>query len=125
MCRSDLAQYGKPIKDLQKYFTNGNDNYPKDMMEALFLLVNYKKNQSKKPAHIYNNTKGLVFAQYGRITPYYSNISDTTTEWLAVSPWSALGQGQREIDPRTRKNLKIGRKFVGMKQRKGMAMHMW
>ena len=50
MCRSDLARYGEIIEELQNYFTKVNDNYPKDMMEAIFLLMNYKQTHSKEPA---------------------------------------------------------------------------
>ena len=69
MCGADLARYGKILEELQNDLMKVNDNYPKDMTEAIFMLMNYKQTNIKQTRHIYNDYEGLELTQYGRITP--------------------------------------------------------
>ena len=69
MCIADLARYSKLIKDLKNDFTKINDNYPKDMTETLFVLMNYKRTHRKKTTQIHNYSEGTEFTQDGRIAP--------------------------------------------------------
>ena len=69
MCRADLTQNRKLIEEFHNNFTKVNDNYPKDMTEAVFMLMNYKKDHIKQPAQISNDYEGLIFAQDCRRSP--------------------------------------------------------
>ena len=103
MCSADLEQYGKLLKELQNDFTKINGKYPKDMKEAIFMIMNYKQTHSNQPAHIYNDSEGLKFSQNGRSPPpTTSKISATTLEWLDISPGSAPNRRTEGTTPRPR-----------------------
>ena len=47
------------------------------------MLMNYKQNHSKQPAHIYNDYEGLEISKYNRISPNYNK-----NKWYS---WGVVG----------------------------------
>ena len=69
MCGAELAWYIKLLEELQNDFMKGKDNYPEDMMEAIFLRMKYKQTHRNKPAQIYNDSEWIAFVQDSRRPP--------------------------------------------------------
>jgi len=49
MKNADQCQYGALWEDLTNQFSQGNNQYPKDLMEAHVLLVNFKQSRDYFP----------------------------------------------------------------------------
>jgi hypothetical protein len=59
--RQSGTQHGNLKVDLQKYFTTGENCYPKNLQQTLYLLDKYSKNVVAKVTH----SEGTSFAQKG------------------------------------------------------------
>ena len=62
---SDLRRYGRLIEEVEKDYTKGNDNYPRNMVKANQLLNEYKQWNSRATLH---ESSGVVFSQQGNNT---------------------------------------------------------
>ena len=75
---SDLRQYGRLIEELENNYTEGNDNYPRNMVKAYQLLNEYKQ---WNPRATLPESSVVAFLQQGN-----NNKSvQRTTEWKKKS----------------------------------------
>jgi hypothetical protein len=62
---SDPHRYGKLIKDLENNFTQGRDNYPKNLVDAYNLLVHWKQDPRNLMRVLGTSNDGAAFANVG------------------------------------------------------------
>jgi hypothetical protein len=58
---SDKTRYGKLVEDLENAFTQGDDKFPKDMVSAYNLLVNWKQNLQNYVRIVDGSSDGAMF----------------------------------------------------------------
>ena len=58
---SDKTRYGKLVEDLENAFTQGDDKFPKDMVSAYNLLVNWKQNPQNYVRIVDGSSDGAMF----------------------------------------------------------------
>jgi hypothetical protein len=62
---SDKTRYGRLIEDLENSFTQGVDKFPKTMVDAYNLLVNWKQNPMNYMRVVDSSTDGAMFVTDG------------------------------------------------------------
>jgi hypothetical protein len=56
---ADFEKYSRLLEDLDNDYTKGNDNYPRMIIDAYNLIINYR--QARQAARIYHDTEGVTF----------------------------------------------------------------
>jgi hypothetical protein len=67
LCSADKARYTMLLEDLDNAYLYGTTNYPVSLTSAYNLLVHFK-NHMKPAARIYNDSKGVSFANVDKGT---------------------------------------------------------
>jgi hypothetical protein len=62
---ADRQRYGKLIEDLENDHTQKQDRYPKNLVDAYGLLLNWKQNPQNLMGVIGTNSDGVAFSQEG------------------------------------------------------------
>lgn len=94
---SDRRRYGKIIQDLENNYTQGNDNWPRTLIGAFNLLLNWK--HDFKPKSDYKS-EGLSFAtdgfvdedEYETTTEVKTKVSSLSANTMATTGKSGKGK---------------------------------
>ena len=81
---SDLKRYGHLIEELENDYTKGNDNYPRNMVNAYQLLNEYNQ---WNPRVTLPESSGFAFSQQGN-----NKSAQRTTEWKKKATCHNCGQ---------------------------------
>jgi hypothetical protein len=87
---ADKTRYGRLLEDLENSFTQGSDKFPKNMMNAYNVLVNWKQNPQNYLRVVDGSTDGAMFVTDG--------IQSTEGPAFAGKCWLCKEYGHRKSE---------------------------